>query len=515
MESLFTALTRRAAIFPDMPAIISGGVSPKVLNNQQLLTDIELLASQLQRQNIQCLGLYMDNCADWIVIDLAASKLGITLVPIPLFFTAEQIAHLIETASIDHVITSNDALLMRFKYLVAYPFDAQHGLCGNVLLSLSVALEGDESPLLKEAAKVTFTSGSTGNPKGVCLSGQNIEAVCNSLCNAIQESGIRGGQTHLCVLPLATLLENIAGVYVCLQSGGVVVTEPVQALGFSSNVEFDASKLLDKFVEYHISSAILLPQILENLLQCDPELLQTGTKDLQFAAVGGGKVAPDVLQAAERANMPVFEGYGLSECGSVVCLNLPGSNQPGSVGKPLQHVRLSVSEQGEILVYGQSMLGYLGDTLSKPNVIVTGDLGHIDEHGYVHITGRIKNTLITSFGRNVSPEWVESELRAQPEIQQAAVFGDAQSQLCAVVVASDTGNSLQPVNLQAAIDRCNQNLPDYAQIGHWLVRSKPFSPDDDTLTHNGRIRRAQIEAMFKPKLNSQFNPIMQDCRQSA
>ena len=95
---------------------------------------------------------------------------------------------------------------------------------------------------------------------------------------------------------------------------------------------------------------------------------------------------------------------------SVACLNLPDNHEPGSVGQPLEHVDIQI-ESGEIIVHGNSFLGYLDDPASwYPQTVATGDLGHLDENGFLYINGRKKNILISSFGRNISPEWIESQL---------------------------------------------------------------------------------------------------------
>ena len=130
------------------------------------------------------------------------------------------------------------------------------------------------------------------------------------------------------------------------------------------------------------------------------------------------------MTAARVAGLPAYEGYGLSECASVVALNAPGAVREGSVGRVLPHATLRIDEAGEIHVRGATMLGYLGEEGASPEEVATGDLGFINDDGYLYVQGRRKNLLITSLGRNVSPEWVERELLAHTSIGQAVVFGD-------------------------------------------------------------------------------------------
>ena len=127
---------------------------------------------------------------------------------------------------------------------------------------------------------------------------------------------------------------------------------------------------------------------------------------------------------------------------------------------------------GELLIAGSLFAGYLGDATPVLEWWPTGDLGRIDEDGFAHVYGRKKHLLITSFGRNVSPEWVETALRADPAVL-AAVFGDGQPQLSAVLWP--TREPLPDAALQVAVDAANASLSDYARVARWMRARAPFS----------------------------------------
>ena len=255
-------------------------------------------------------------------------------------------------------------------------------------------------------------------------------------------------------------------------------------------------------------------------------MTSTTLPSLKFMAVGGGKVSPTLLQDAQALNLPVYEGYGLSECGSVVSLNTPKANRAGSVGKPMPHASVSIAASGEVMVKGNAMQGYLnhdnsdnsdnsdnnqsGSAINDNAIIATGDIGHLDEDGYLYITGRRKNVLISSFGRNISPEWVESQLLTQPIIYQAAVLGDGAPSLSAVIVAnsnwlsanssrSDLHKAIENA-IEQAIAIVNETLPDYARINNWKLAEMPFSTDNGLLTDNGKLRRPQILKTYEAAL---------------
>jgi long-subunit acyl-CoA synthetase (AMP-forming) len=507
MEKLFQALLSRADLFPHQPALISDNGDNKItITNQQLLQKISNIEVALDELNVKCIGLYMDNCSEWIICDLAAARLGITLIPIPLFFTQTQIGHLAKSAQVEIIITKSaliTALSNNDNFHLVSNIAGASGpkhlpLENTVLLILSKHYSSNNknntiNNVMTGITKVTYTSGSTGEPKGVCLSSDNITEVCEGIENSMKQMP---SSDHLCVMPLATLLENIAGVYICLLRGGAVITAPLAAMGFVSNVAFDIEKLVNKIALHQVGSIILLPQILKHLVHASNKKVLAKCASLVFIALGGGKTSQHILQQAVDLGLPVYEGYGLSECCSVVSLNLPLKNKIGSVGKALPHTRLSIAQDGEILIDGQAMMGYLGELNQVPEQIHTGDLGYIDEDGFLYVSGRKKNTIVSSFGRNISPEWVEASLTSSPIIAQAAVFGEARPSLSAIVVTSNN-NAFAVKN---AIDECNKHLPDYAQIHHWLIADTPFNTQSNTLTNNGRIKRRNIELMYEDKL---------------
>ena len=148
------------------------------------------------------------------------------------------------------------------------------------------------------------------------------------------------------------------------------------------------------------------------------------------------------------------------------------------------------------------MSGYLGDTESQAQEIATGDLGEIDADGFVYVRGRIKNMFITSMGRNVSPEWVESYLLRDSAIGQAIVFGEARPHASALI--SPASASINTARIERAIIAANNELPAYAQIRHWALLPQPLSFADGLLTANGRPRREAIAAHYRALIDSLY-----------
>ena len=483
MSGILAALRRRAQATPDRTALCDGRAE---LGYGELMRRVDRLAGTLQARRCRVAGLLADNGIDWVIADLAALENGTTLVPLPPYFSESQLQHVIEASSMDTVILDR-ASYERFPYAGA--FARLDGDFGNLcLVQQPAALEYASLPA-DTAAKITFTSGSTGHPKGVRLAASTLDQVALRLCGALADIDIA---RHLCVMPLATLLENIAGVYVPLMLGTTVHVPSLDALGLYGSSRIDARRFKQTVDAVAAESLILQPQLLRALTAAaaaDP-----GATSLKFVAVGGARVAvPDLCDAA-AAGIPAFEGYGLSECASVVALNRPGAARPGSVGKPLDGVDVSIGPDGEIFVARQSMLGYMGETERAGAVIATGDLGHIDDDGFLYVTGRRKNVFITSFGRNVSPEWPEAELLHQPEIAQACVFGEAQPFNTAIVCPA--GPSVTPPAIAAAILKSNRNLPDYARVADFVIADEPFAVANGLLTQTGKPRREAIALKY-------------------
>ena len=443
------------------------------------------------------IGLLADNNLTWIVADLACLKAGVCCVPLPEFFSQSQINHICKAAAIEAIISDRD-----LKFIFPGKIESQAKLTLNDYpgTSLYVAeLEQKPQQIASNhlpVAKITFTSGSTGSPKGVCLSAENIEKATLALLDAI---GKQSSHRHLCVLPLVTLLENIAGLYLPLVQGETVMLRPMKTIGFTALAQLDSTRFTQTLNQTSPHSIIIVPEMLRVLITGvrQQDLI---TDSFRLIAVGGGHVETALLEQAQQLNLPVFQGYGLSECASVVSLNTEFQNRAGSAGKPLEHVEVKIADDGEVLVSGNSMLGYLDtepDNKVNNQWFATGDLGRLDSDGFLYITGRKKNLIVTSFGKNVSPEWLESLFLNSPLVKQAYVMGDAQTCLQAIIVAAD---SVKNAEIETLVGDINQDLPEYARIDNFLIAPDPFTFENDLLTANGRLRRQAIATRFKNSL---------------
>lgn len=445
---------------------------------RQLVERVKIQAERLRNQEMRVVASLMDNGADWIINDLACLRAGAAHIPLPLFFTPEQWRDTLNAAGIDGIVAADTvrALLSSCGFA---PVD-------RLSPTLALYRRPAHTHLPPGTVKITFTSGSTDRPKGVCIGAPEMFAVAEGLAHATRPLGL---QSHLTALPLPVLLENIAGVYAPLICAAAIHVRPLHEVGLQGSSRFEPSLFHAALTDAAAQSVIVLPQMLRAYCAWLRSSGARAPRDIRLMAVGGAAVGVDVLAEARKLGLPAYEGYGLSEACSVQTLNLPGADCPGSAGRPLPHARLRVTADGEIEVAGSHAHGYLGQPSARRQWLPTGDLGYLDDKGYLHIQGRRKNMLITGFGRNVSPEWIELRLASLETISQAVVLGDGEPVLGAVIWprgdASDEA-------ISACLDRVNKGLPDYARIGPWVRARAEFSAASGLATPNGRPRRRAV-----------------------
>lgn len=449
-------------------------VSDRSWNAAEVRQEVDQLAERLTDTRV--LAVLADNSPAWAMADFAALQSGVVHLPLPAFFSPAQMRHALEQTAADTLLTDQPERIGALDIGFAITGSWQ-GLTWMRRLVPATELPAG-------TAKVSFTSGSTGAPKGVCLSADGLFDTARALTERLFDLPL---ERHLAVLPLGLLLENVAGLYAPLWRAMPVDLPPLQTIGWQGMAGFDPAALNAAVNVKKPGSLILVPELFK---AWSLYLAATGNRPdaaLSYVAVGGARVDPALLTQARQLGIPAYQGYGLTECGSVVSLNRPGDDAD-DVGRPLGHAEIRI-EDSEVMAKTRAFLGYAGTSENASGIeFPTGDLGELTSNGHLKLAGRRKNLLITSFGRNISPEWVESVLLAQPAIAQAVVTGDGQPTLTAVLVAFP---GVPEAALGAAVAAANAQLPDYARIGHWLS-SPPFSPQNGMATGNGRPVRSAI-----------------------
>ncbi len=421
----------------------------------------------------ETIGIFGHNSVEWAVAFLAASAAGKTVVPIPMFFSDEQRAHVIRDAGVHRIIvTDAEAAASNF----GVPTYRLPENCSSALPA-----EGQDGGL------IIYTSGSTGTPKGVKLvSGQALWSA-ETLAKAI---GASAQDKYLSLLPLPTLLELICGVMIPVLVGGPVHFDREVARSAGAGV---ASNIADAFERERPTTSVLVPQLLGLYAL---QLMASGKrphKELRFVAVGGAAIPPILAQGARMLGIPVHEGYGLSECCSVVSVNRPEACRAGAAGKPLPGLTVTI-EDGEIVVEGPTVMdGYLhGEAPSGK--WRTGDVGSLDEDGFLTIHGRRDNLIITPYGRNLSPEWIETILLGDPKLRACILAQPGEGGRLAILLIPSPGGEawFKAASEEEIVNHLGQALhaaPDFARPKRALVADLAEAGANNLFTPNGRIRR--------------------------
>lgn len=454
MTLMIETLRRYATTFPERIAIDPLASAP--ISYAGLLGRTEALTAQLKADFSlnDAVALQRDHGAETTLLELALIEAGLPVLSLPRFFTPEQTKAALAASGIVAVFEEGAEPRRR---------------------------RATPALLLPGTARITFTSGSTGDPKGVCLSADHILTVASSIVTAV---GTHHAGRHLALLPPGILLETVGGLYTTMLAGGTYVCPPQAAVGLSDPFRPDFAAMLDAIELHRITSLILVPEYLGGLIR---EMARSGRRlpSLTLVAVGGARVPPELVEHARSLGLPVRQGYGLTEFGSVVSLESEHPEGIGSAGRLLPHVTARIADDGEIMLSGPQCLGTIGAP-SPGGEYATGDIGRFDAAGQLWIEGRKSNLIVTSFGRNIAPEWVEGALLLQPEIVQAMVYGDGLPQPEALLVPAGPD-----VDLAAAVARANAQLPTYARIATWREVAH-FTPMNGQLTGNGRLRRKAI-----------------------
>ncbi|WP_411358080.1 AMP-binding protein [Pseudidiomarina salilacus] len=475
LKLLFQRLRDHALQQPQQIALRD---AEQVLTYAQLISRVSALSLQYQQSAHQRFALALDNSVEWILHDLALLHANKVVVPLPSFFTPQQCEAVLTDAGVTQVLerqTSGGAISYRSRTVSQAP-ELPRGTC-----------------------KITYTSGSTGSPKGVCLGAEHLLRTVMALS---QRLGSVTVTRHLVLLPLAVLLENIAGVYLSLWLGHEVRLAAVNELGLQGASSLDVPRFFSALKVLQPQSLILTPALAQAIIR-GVEQGALDTEQFKLLAVGGAYLSAGLEHRAHAAGLPLVQGYGLSEFGSVVSFNDPQQPVAGTVGKPLPHATVELVDN-EIIVSGNVMLGYLNDPTSwYQHRFATGDYGAWAPTGELCLRGRKKHTIVTAYGRNVDPEWLETELTQYSAIAQCAVVGAEDIALTALIFASPALDAAECEQvISDIIQRVNQRLPAYANIRAWHLLDTPFTVANYLLTGTGRLRRAAIAATYSQLFNT-------------
>ncbi|GAB3447379.1 AMP-binding protein [Insolitispirillum peregrinum] len=421
-------------------------------------------------------GVLMPRDRRAVAAELALASLGRTVVPLPDFFSPAQWQHMVADAGIAVVVT------------VAEWQDRLTGIAVPTVL-YPAADDGSTLTVAEPSRRIIYTSGTSGQPKGVVLDEGQMAA---SLAGLKVAARARPDDVHLSLLPFSLLLEHLCGVLLPLSVG--------------ARVHIAQSPLEAEAVQ--ATTAVVVPALLRDWVAGLQVARRQAPASLRLVAVGGAPVAEALAEQAWACGLPVHEGYGLSECCSVVAVNRPGARRAGTVGKPLAGVTVEI-EDGEIVVSGPTvMAGYLGRAPAGGRWH-TGDLGSLDDDGYLRVLGRKDAVIVTAQGRNISPDWIEAGMLTDPLIRCAALLagtgGDSGTQAL-IVPHPQAGEQDWDARVAATV----RDFPAYARPQRVTVIPADLARQYALFTLDGRPRRAALMRFIEEKPMSFYQHLLLD-----
>jgi long-chain acyl-CoA synthetase len=434
-----------------------------------------------------------ENNPMWAITDFAVASLGAVSVPIYPTLPANQVAYILSNADVQVVVVENEEQLQKVKLCdakvnhVIVMYDAENlSESDGVLSFLSLENDGEKNPSMTweenwrtidrdQMVTIIHTSGTTGPPKGVMLTHGNFLSNMEAIHFWVIE--LMPSDVSLSYLPLSHVFERLAGHFMPLSVGATIAyaenidTIQENLLEVKPTIMTSVPRLFEKVyakVQEEIEGSSRIKQKIFNwavnigrtryeyylntpvneLLLHDPMPKKFRRKwaladRLVFQKVkskiggrmrgmvsGGGALNPEIAKFFWALDLPILEGYGLTETSPVVTTNPMVRAKSGTVGKPLPNLDVRIAEDGEVLVKGPSvMVGYYKNKEATDESIVdgwfhTGDIGEFDGDGYLRIIDRKKRILVLSTGKNVAPQPIESAINESRFIEQSAVIGD-------------------------------------------------------------------------------------------
>nr|WP_201468325.1 AMP-dependent synthetase/ligase [Janibacter melonis] len=513
---------------------------------------------------------------EWTLVDFAAWMAA--AVPVPIYETssAEQVEWIIADSGASALVVETAAHAATVRQVADGVPTLQHTwvIDNGDLTSVSErGAEVEDSDLearldatgRDSLATIIYTSGTTGRPKGCELTHDNFLGLAENAIAKLGDVVARDGASTLLFLPLAHVFARFIEV--------LCVTAEAK-MGHSA----DIANILDDFQAFQPSFILAVPRVFEKIYNkanetatadgkgaifgraadtavAYSEALDKGSVPLglkikhavfdklvyaklrtkmggrvQYAVSGGAPLGTRLGHFFRGVGVTILEGYGLTETTAPLSVNIPEKVKIGTVGPPLPGVSVRIEEDGEILVQGLNVLrGYRGNEQASAEAVVdgwfhTGDLGELDEDGYLRITGRKKEILVTAGGKNVAPAVLEDRLRAHPLVSQCMVVGDgkpfiaalvtideemlpgwaANNGLGAITVAQARTDETVLAEIQRAVDDANKAVSKAESIRKFAVLEEDFTEENGTLTPSLKLKRNvvmrdyedQVEALY-------------------
>lgn len=520
--------------------------------------DVRRAAGAMRRLGVQPgerVALIAPNRYEWLIVDLAVLAVGATHVTLHATLSGPQMRFQIADADVRLVLVAGDEQIVKLDaapllqpepiYAALEPTTAAlHGRPVPQAFDLEATAENESvvdrgavgslreaCAVLRpeQAAAILYTSGTTGDPKGVVLAHANLvanaEAIVDGFRGPTQDAVPHDRRLNL--LPLSHIFARTCDLYCWLVGGGELALADSPQTAVADCGEFQPTIL--NAVPYFYERA--MRRVVESGAADLPGMLPKifGGR-LRHACSGGAPLPDGVAKFFNERGVRLTQGYGLTETSPVITMNVPHAARDGTVGRPPRGVEVRIAADGEVLTRGPHVMsGYWRRPDETSAVLLdgwfhTGDLGELDADGYLRITGRKKELIVTTGGKKIVPSVVEGLLTADPLVRQVVVVGDGRDYLGALVVpdaerlsrlAAELGLANDPFaapgpppldepRLVAAVAARLQtrlaHLSHYEQVRKVVLLSREFSVEREELTLTMKLRRERIAANFAAEI---------------
>jgi long-chain acyl-CoA synthetase len=512
---------------------------------------------------------------EWTVLDFAIWFAG--AVPVPIYETssAEQVDWILSDSAAVAIIVETPALVDLVKPIMPATCKNIWNITDNALATLITAgksITDDEISKRREALKpetlatLIYTSGTTGKPKGVHLTHGNFLSECGNVVNGASDLFLKPGGSTLLFLPVAHVFGRMvqigaitAGLHLAHCSDitklpadlgtfkptfVLAVPRIFEKIFNGAEAKAEAAgkgKIFHKAVEVAVAYSVAMDgKRMSPLLKLQHGLfdklvyskIRAGLGGRVEAAISGGAPLGERLGHFYRgAGIRVLEGYGLTETTAGATLNLTAAHKVGSVGKPIPGTTIKIADDGEVLIKGPIVMkGYWqndaanAEVFTNDNYFRSGDLGKLDNEGYLYITGRKKELIVTAGGKNVAPAVLEDRLRANPLISQCMVVGDNKPFIAALVtldpdaikpwavankkegasIADLTKDPTLLAVIQTAVDEANKAVSRAESIRKFTVLPVDFTIPGGQLTAKLSVKRHVVAQQFAREIDELF-----------
>ena len=535
-SSLASVVFEKAERTPDRPSLrAANALSSSTCND--LAERVRSLASALLDSGVSAgerVAILGRTSLEWVVLDLAVLSVGAVVVPVYPTSSAQQIQHIVSDSGATRFAAESDAdagRLMDAGADVVWSFDtvgqwSQSGGRHDPATRMAAVRSRD-------LAMIVYTSGTTGAAKGCMISHRNMYAA--SANTVLRTGAMFGGDAEeqavtALGLPLAHVFGQtimfatlIGGTHTWLIPGipDMVPSLPAIRPTFLALVPYALEKirtaarphLAPGAAQAAVSDGLALLHARVQAATAEPPRPVLGLLGDRLTSVISGGASLDDSTAGFYAGfgVDVLNCYGMTESATAVTVNEPTTNRLGTVGRPIPGTTVAIASDGEILVRGANVtIGYWGSAADRSPVdaegwLHTGDIGVLDD-GYLRVTGRKKEILVTSGGKNVSPTPLEDRIRLHPLVGNAIVVGEGRPFVSALITldpsAAGLDNAYLESELQNAVDDANSLVSRAESIREFRILPRDFTVDNGLLTPSLKLKRAAIGEEFRVEIES-------------